>query len=223
MIKSLVLIALVATAATAAPIIIGSPADTDTGNCFPFGCAQGTRYQQVYDANQFSGPIDIGQILFFAGAFTGDTNQLATGSWDLFLSTTSKSVNGLDLGNFNANDGADNQLFATVTSNGSVIIPDTWIISGNTFHYDPSAGNLLLDIHANLTNSGNVFLDVRFQDAAGAFSRAHDFGEVFDDTGLVTGFDVGGSQAVPEPSSLPLLVAAAGLAALKYRKSAKRA
>ncbi len=222
MIKPIVLIALTAAAASAAPIIIGSPADPDTGNCFPFGCATGTRYQQVYDSNQFSGPIDIGQILFFAGAYTADTNQLATGTWDLFLSTTSKPVNGLDLGNFNANVGADNQLFATVTSNGSVIIPDTWIIPGNTFHYDPSAGNLLLDIHATLTGSGNVFLDQRFEDAGGVFSRSHDFGEVFNDTGLVTGFDVGGSQTVPEPSSLPLLMAAVGLVALKYRKSSKR-
>jgi len=215
--KKVLLFALTVVWAYASPIIIGQPADQHAGNCIPFGCdfnLATTRYQQVYSASQFSGPINIGEIIFYADAFgysePWDTNTLATGSWTLYLSTTSKPVNGLGFP-LDPNDGADLQLFATVISNGTVI-PDVWIIPGNTFYYDPTKGNLLLDIHVNLSGVGNVYLNSRNGTSGGVFSRIGDSLIGWENYGLVTGFDVGQS-AVPEPSSASLFLSGVGVLA----------
>ncbi len=220
MFKRFLLIVSVVAVASAAPLVIGT-ADPNDGNCDPFGCASSTssgfpstRYQQVYDAGQFAGPLNIAEMLFYAGAYTLDTNTLATGNWALYLSTTSKAVNGLDIVNFDANVTGPETLFATITSNGTVI-PNTWIIPGTTFHYDPAKGNLLLDIKSNVTpGTGNLFLDAMNGDAGGVFSRAQNFTGGYDNYGLVTGFDV-----VPEPRTSTLLLAALGLLAISHRNS----
>lgn len=198
-----------------ATIIIGAPADPNSGNCFPFGCDGGSRYQQVYSAGEFSGPISIESIIFYADAYTGDTNTLASGSWDLYLSTTAFAVNDIDSRPFDSNLGADQQLFATVTGGG--VIPNVWVIPGSPFTYDPSMGNLLLDVHANLTGAGNLYLNARNGTATGQFSRWHDFGDSFDDWGLVTGFE---AAPVPEPGTLLLIGSGLAGLAMKRRRNA---
>ncbi|MCS7091000.1 MAG: PEP-CTERM sorting domain-containing protein [Verrucomicrobiota bacterium] len=207
--------------AAGSPIVIGLPADPGTGNCFPFGCVGGgasTRYQQVYDKNQFPGPMTIGKLIFYADAFTGDSNLLASGSWTIYLSTTPYAVNDIDSRPFNDNVGADNMLFAVV--NGGVTIPDVWVITGNPFNYNPANGNLLLDIHANISTNGFLFLNARNGTAGGVFSRYHNFGTTFDDWGLVTGFDVADDVVIPEPGAF--LLTASGLGSLLAMRRRRR-
>ncbi len=213
-----------AAALAAAPVhaqVIGAPATSV--NCFPFTCYNlldsntgnpypSTRYQQVYAASNFvSGPIAINRLSFFLSpSYTA--GPLNTGTYTIALSTTTAAVNGLS-STFASNLGADNTIFGVFNLGGSA--PSTLTFTGATFNYDPSLGNLLLDVQASITAGSTAasvstsYYEARYEDAAGAFSRQHNFGTIFDNTGLVTEF---GFVQVPEPSSYALL--AAGLAVM---------
>jgi hypothetical protein len=192
-----------------AGIIIGSPSSGD--NAFPFGGSWSpnpSRYQQVYSGAAFTGSIDIGTIRFFRSSGGGD---LASGTFVMSLSTTSQAVNGLDLVNFDNNLGLDNQLFSTQVLAGGPA-PSGLAFMGDAFHYDPTQGNLLLDIqisgfsHSGLSNWSSF--EARDGDAGGLFSRAHDFGSGFNDYGLVTEFE---AVPVPAPSAFVLSSVGFGL------------
>jgi hypothetical protein len=62
--------------ATVGDPIVGLPADSNTGNCFPFGCAYNGRYQQVYSAGAFSGPLTITDLEFFNTAFNSAATSM---------------------------------------------------------------------------------------------------------------------------------------------------
>jgi hypothetical protein len=183
-----------------AQVTITGPANGT--NCLPFGCAFGgsatTRYQQVYRAGAFAGPIDIGAISFFRASAAGTLN---TGTFSLFLSTTSAAVDALNTTNFDANLGASVAFFGTFTIGGAA--PPVLTFSGAPYRYDPAAGNLLLDLRVvgSFTASPNPAFFVARNDAPGGnYSRAHDFGAGFPGFGLDTRFDV-----IPEPGTWALL------------------
>ena len=202
-------------------VIIGLPPDSG-GNCFPFGCAiEGAlsdRYQQVYDSGEFAGPIDIGTINFFMTATPG--GNLNSGTYTLSLSTTAVAVNSLDTTDFDANLGGDNALFTVVVLGGGAA-PALLSFSGTPFLYDPTLGNLLLDIQIfDIDHVGpNAFYDARNGTAMGVFSRAHNFGIGFEDYGLVTEF-AETDTPIPEPSTLALV--GLGLVAVRQRVRRKR-
>ncbi len=189
--------------ASASSITIGLPASDR--NAFPFGGTgtnpNPTRYQQVYSSAVFPGPMDIGSIEFFLdqGVFNGD---LASGTFTLSFSTTAKAVDALDTVNFNNNQGADNQLFVSQVLAGGAP-PSVLSFTGAPFHYDPTGGNLLLDIQiSGFSHSGYfAYYLARDGDAGGLFSRAHDFAGGFAGFGLVTEFD---GVVVPVPSAVLL-------------------
>ncbi len=209
-----VAILLSATAASAGLIVIGAPGDPGGGNTFPFGAKQagiGTRYQQVYNSNQFPGLITIQDLVFFN--INREPGSIRTANYDIHLSTTSKAVNGLDTSNFNSNVGAnDIQVFNDILTGPVDISTHTFrILLTSTFTYDPSQGNLLLDIfRSNITSEGpdqTLFLDARNGTFGDISSRAHNFGFGFESVGLVTGFSFDQVQVVsaPEPSSFLLM------------------
>lgn len=118
-----------------------------------------TRQQQVFGASQFSslaGPQYINQISFRpdanAGAFTSNTPNIR-----ISLSTTQSVPDGLS-SIFSQNTGANN----TLVYDGSILVtsanaapaaePNNFDINLNLqtpFLYDPSQGNLLLDLSSN--------------------------------------------------------------------------
>jgi hypothetical protein len=204
-----------ASSAQAGPITIGAP--STGGNSFPFGESSGigTRYQQVYDASSFPGLFTIDGVTFFN---TNASASFEEADYTLSLSTTSKSVNGLDTSIFDNNVGADDTLLFSGHLAGATGLSITLGGSG-VFAYNPALGNLLVDIQlSNAVGGGSTFFDARNGDAGGLFSRAHDFGTMFVNWGLVTRFEEASSTTVPDPGS-SLLLLGLGLAGLRAWKN----
>lgn len=131
-----------------------STAQGDTGNLFPLFSSQPIRYQQVFDAGQFSrltpGGGLINRIAFRGHGpgtpFTGTVPQLQVN-----LSTTNKSPDNLS-STFAENVGPDDtQVFSgplqtAVTFTGNPTNFEVVINFTTPFNYDPAKGNLLLDV-----------------------------------------------------------------------------
>lgn len=216
-----VLLGLATAPASAAAITFGSGAGA---NSFPFGDSNYLgEYQQVYDGSLFSGSVNITQLTFFAGP--GFPFDKISGNYTLHLSTTAAGVGSLSTVYAN-NIGADNSLFFSGT------VSNVLSFTGTPFLFDPTQGNLLLDVFVNTSNS------TRSRFAAGCSTQIN---RVFNFFGNSASYGIGGSPgqctpnsyglqtqitftpaAVPEPLTLSLFGAgAAGLAALRRRKMAK--
>ncbi|MEY2485132.1 MAG: phosphatidylinositol-3-phosphatase [Verrucomicrobiota bacterium] len=209
----------------------------DTSNLFPLFPGAGTslRYQQIYDASQFTalspGGEDITEILFRVGSDAAtrlDHGAFATTipAIEFTLSTTSATPDNLN-GTFTNNPGADATTVYGIPGTGSPLaVSSSGSASGNPapfdivvllttpFRYDPSKGNLLLDIQnfAGAASPTGIELDGTFA-AGDSVSRAYNFGNVAaatannsDTIGVVTEF-----VTVPEPGVVSLLVVALSL------------
>ncbi len=195
-----------------ANVTVGLPADPGTGNCFPFGCAYSGEYQQVYSHTQFTGPITILDLEFFNTVADSGATQMNTGTWTIYLSTTSADWNTLSTTYAN-NIGGNN----TLVFSGDLTQPWTF---GDTLHvtlttpftYDPSQGNLLMDVFVSGATDpgGTIFFDTNGYDN-GNFDGNNYLGRVYCNGcfpagntnygyGLVTSF-----STIPEPGTLALL------------------
>jgi hypothetical protein len=175
-------------------LVLGSPADPGQGDFYPFGGYNG-RYQQVYTAGAFSGPITIKALKFFNTQANSGATAMASGTWTISLSTTSADWNTIS-SNFAANVGPDN----TQVFSGNLSQPwafgDTLTITLSTpFTYTPSKGNLLIDVTAsNVTVPPGryVYFDTTGYDGGrrdGSTIVGHaDSDGAFHGYGLVTGF-----------------------------------
>ncbi len=204
------LMCLIAGVGLQAATIIGTPATG--GNSFPFGSSSGTRYQQVYDATGFPDPLTITGLTFYNSLNPGTTTAART--YTIHLSTTPAAVDALS-GTMNDNVGLDDALFAIYV--GGEVVNGSFTILGAPFYYNPSAGNLLMDIFVTGSGTPGSGFDARNGDAGGVFSRMHDFGTGYAGYGLVTGFETG--TVIPEPGTMGLLGLGLGLAA--WRRARK--
>ena len=170
----------------------------DTGNLFPLFSSSPIRYQQVFDASQFShlnnGGGLINRIAFRGHGpgipFTGSVPQL-----EVSLSTTSQAPDGLS-STFADNVGSDNtQVFSgplqtAVTFDGDPTNFQVVINFTTPFFYDPNKGNLLLDI-SNLEGGVEVPPDDQELDGTNAagdsVSRVYNFGDASAATAGQTG------------------------------------
>jgi hypothetical protein len=196
---------IVAPLAHADSLIIG--ATNAGGNAFPFGnngFSYSGEYQQVYSGTAFSGPVDITSI-----AFSSMNAQNYSLSLSLGLSTTSAAVNGLST-NYASNKGTD---FTTEFSGVKAVTAlgnnsfDLVFNLASPFTFDPSKGNLLLDVFDTSDGAANPMFYNNGTDPN--TSRVYnDFGNgtpTADSTGLETQFTFTPAAATPEPSSLILL------------------
>ncbi|MBD2093592.1 hypothetical protein H6F90_00285 [Trichocoleus sp. FACHB-591] len=185
--------------AQAESLLVGGPGYY--GDCAPFGCV--ARYQQVYDASLFSGPANIDAISFFSSY----SQAVDPANYTFSFSTTNKLVNELS-SIFAENTGADSKTFFSGALGGPIGI-EKLTISGGSFFYDPSKGNLLLDVaKAGSNNNFSAWFDYRSD--FDKFSRVFSFeqsneGSTNSNYGLVTEFTTSKpqqSESVPEPGMI---------------------
>jgi uncharacterized repeat protein (TIGR03803 family) len=187
-----VLFSLVAagTAAAQTSIIVGT---NNNANCAPFSAEYNGEYQQVYTSTAFPGVATITGLKF---AFAPDKGS-PTVTLTIGLSTTSATVASMST-DYAANKGADfTQVFSgTVTYTD---VPYTFDLSFATlpFTYNPTQGNLLLDVViTSITgptvcfeaNQGSVTSRVFNDPATGLPSFTMGYG-------LVTDFEISGASS----------------------------
>ncbi len=213
------LLLLTAASAGAGTIVIGTP--NGAGNCFPFGCAYQAEYQQVYNANQFSGTVTITGLKFYNNFYNEDATAMNTGEWNISLSTTGYDASTLTSTPAN-NIGADNTLVFAGNLAQPWAFGDTLEITLSTpFTYNPANGSLLMDVIANASDpNGRIFFDATSDAVTGRlfyYSGVTAGGVgVTSSYGLVTGFETG--SAIPEPASCLLIAPALlGLAVLRRK------
>jgi PEP-CTERM motif len=186
-------------AASAAIVNYGT---NGNGDC-TFGCV--VRYQQIYRASDFgTGPVDISRVSFFA-SHSGNSN----GVFQMTLSTAATSVATIGQ-SFAGNVGADAAVFGTATF--GAITANQMVSFTGSFNYDPTMGDLLVDIVRVGGSSGLPYLWASSE--LGAYNRAYSFGS----TALADGwaqngygnrtqfeYGIGVQGSVPEPTSLALV------------------
>jgi hypothetical protein len=210
--------------ASASTITIGTAAFP---NIYPFGTTSyAGEYQQVYSGTLFGGPVDITGITFFE---TRGASAIS-GTYTLNLSTTAAGVNSLGT-SYASNLGADNtQFFSGAVSN-------ILTFTGGPFLFDPTQGNLLLDLFVSSPNT------ISSDYAAGCSpdtNRVYNLGGSGAPTTGVIDVDCAGAgyglqtqftfasavMAVPEPLTLSLfgagLAGIAGAAAWRRHRNDKK-
>jgi hypothetical protein len=199
-------VALFSAVPAGAQVLVGS-ASPNTGNCYPIGCYTGyNRYQNAYNANAFSGIIDIGAFDLFHTVYQPGQGTYADGTYIFSFGITSNSPNGLNANqDLNANV-SPLQYFATLVLSGTSAVPSMITVTGGPYLYDPSLGNLLLDVQMSQTGTGGGVYNNTDQSCSGQTGRV--YGSTGSGApacdGLVTQFDVATTSA-PEPASIALV------------------
>lgn len=191
-------------------IVIASPSDVANGNCYPFGCAYSGEYQQVYSSSEFTtGPVLITGLGFFNTQYDGGATAMNSGDWAISLSATSGDWN--TIGTTYANNiGPDNTLVFDGDLSQPWAFGNTLTIALTTpFIYDPSKGNLLMDVNVTgaSDSNGDIFFDTNSYNSVIGRDYGSGCGSVTDGCvdpgyGLVTDFT---TSPVPEPSTLLML------------------
>jgi hypothetical protein len=206
-------LALLAPPAPAQTVLFDAGVESNNGH--PFG-REDARYQQVYAGNRFTTAVFVTAITIFADE--RNASGFFGADYRLRLATTKAAVGGLSTV-WDANLGAD---VATVFSgflSGPVATAYTFALS-SPFWFDPTRGNLLLDVTAS-NQSGSTTYSWDAVVNATDMSRMTFQGRDASNIGLVTEFR---TTVTPEPVSALLLASGLlGVATARRRRRLPRA
>ncbi len=197
------------------------------GNLFPFGTSDYSGlYEQVYSSSVFSassGPVNIDSIDFMtynASGLTGDLNLTLS----LGVTSATPSGPGSSYTSTGLTEVYSNSSFTFTGQNGTDVSTAVYdvLFSTSPFLYDPSLGNLVLQVKINSVDVSNP---LRF-----LYGTSTDTGRIYNSAGsgpaiaegnhgLQTRFEYS-VAAVPEPGTF--LMAATGLLMLIPMKGLKR-
>jgi hypothetical protein len=220
---------LAAAPASAQDVSFGGP--VAGSNAFPFNdyhFLPANRYQQLYTGSQFGGPVLIDAIRFsntasVAGGYPG---SIASGNYLIRFAVTDRAENGLGT-NFDANITGFTETFFSGTLAGGLLR-----IAGNPYLFDPSRGNLLMDVTV-LSQDPYALLSLDFsRSATDGTSRVFNTFPLppnpvtpgvpsvvrADELGLNTTFETRAIVATPEPASLALVAGGLGLLVVYVRR-----
>jgi hypothetical protein len=198
--------------AASAQVTVGT---ATSANCFPFQCGALTRYQEIYSASAFSGPLLITNIGFFTDLAYGDT-KYNDGTFSLSLGITAVAPSAIGPAGTNTYTNGQS-FFSGLSLNGTVNDP---VFGGTPYLYNPALGNLILDF--TITGASYAYVGGYLKaDYSGdcKIARAYISSvEGPDNTcggALVTRFNgtkpvdfgTGSNNVVPEPSTVALLSA----------------
>jgi len=181
----------------------------NTGNLFPLFSSQPIRYQQVFDASQFSRLNPGGGLinrLAFRGHGPGTPFTSTVAQLQVNLSTTSKTPDGLS-STFSDNVGPDDtQVFSgpfqtAITFTGDPKNFEVVVIFTTPFFYDPAKGNLLLDVR---NMQGGVEVPPLDQELDGTSVTGDSVSRVYN-YGNVTATAAGQSGGVDEKDTYGLI------------------
>jgi hypothetical protein len=220
---------LAAAPAAAQDVSFGGPvAGTNAAPLTNYHFLPANRYQQLYTGSQFAGPVLIDAIRFsntasVAGGFPG---SIAPGNYLVRLAVTNRAENGLGT-DFDANVSGFSATFFSGTLSGGLLR-----IAGDSYLFDPSRGNLLLDITV-LSQDPVGFLGLDYsRSSTDGTSRVFNTFPLppspvspgmpsvvrADDWGLNTTFETRAVVATPEPESLALVAGGLGLIVVFRRR-----
>ena len=211
----------------------------NANNGYPFNVdffgVTSQRYQQVYNASDFgavSGPALITAIAFRPDAGQGNAFTSTLANVQINLSTTSSSAGSIS-STFASNVGADD----TIVRSGALTLSsaDTPVAGGTRafdivinlttpFLYDPSLGNLLLDVR-NFSGGATTQFDAAFTASDSVARSFYDPASsptgATDSIGLVTQFTFEGAVVAPLPGALAGGMVLMGLVGAKRRRRAQ--
>ena len=187
------------------------------GNCYPFSCGPTdgvTEYQEAYNQSAFSGVTTFQTISFtkFTPSIPGPSMDTGTYAVSFYLSN--EPVGSLS-SNLASNEGLLLGNFGTFTLSGAM--PSVLSLNGSSITYDPSQGDLLMDVSisggTSFSGGYNEFFnaDITGADVSRAWYSAKG---AFADMpgGLQTTFGTPpAAAAVPEPATWTMMILGADL------------
>ena len=221
---------LLSTSLLYADVTVGT-IDPNSGNCYPFSCndsgsnvGQSIDYMQVYSSSAFSGKIAVTDLEWYIAPHFGGTGLAIGGAYSFYWGYGGV-VGGLSTILASNYTSGPNFLGTATIPVGGINENPTLVLNGVSFTYDPSQGNLILEVVVNnqdiVPNNGSNAFNAIMNEGGVLSSRAYcltNGGCAADNNALVTTFST--STVTPEPGTLVMfgsgLLGLAGIARRKF-------